>query len=146
MIGSELMREVYYLNEEKLPTIPVPHDCVIDKITLENDYIIFMFEKDISYHDSVKHIKPDVRALVIKIHLVDEGFWLYRWHKPVKGIAENGFFENLDETELFKLTKLCKKVEYCYHYLAYQSIIIELYAETQVRLELTADYVEFDWK
>lgn len=57
--------EKYFLNGDTLPTIPVPHDCVIDKITVEDHYIIFTFEQNISFHDSIKNIKPDANISII---------------------------------------------------------------------------------
>ena len=61
-----------YLNKDTVPTIPTPHDCEIKKVTVQGDYIIFEFEDDISYHDSIRHFNPDAKSLVIKIHLVDD--------------------------------------------------------------------------
>ena len=28
----EVMKEIYYLNQDTLPAMPVPHDCIINKI------------------------------------------------------------------------------------------------------------------
>ena len=67
----------YYLNKDTVPTIPTPHDCKIKKVTIQGDYIIFEFEDDISYHDSIRHFNPDAKSLVIKIHLVDD-FDIYK--------------------------------------------------------------------
>lgn len=139
------MIEIYRLDGDTLPTLPVPHDCVIDKITFENQCIVFTFEQDISYHDSVKHIKPGAKSLVLKFHLADECFNLYEWRKPVKVFADKGYFKRIDSSELFKLTSSKCRLEYLYHYIAYQSLIMELCALTTIRLELTADYVEFCW-
>lgn len=138
--------EKYFLNGDTLPTIPVPHDCVIDNITIENQYIIFTFEQNISYHDSIKYIKPYAKSLVIKFHLVDECFNLYKWHKPIKFFADEGFYKCIDSSELFKLDSPKYRLEYLYHYVGYQSLIIEMCASTTIRLELPVDYVEFYWK
>lgn len=139
------MLETYYLNGETLPTIPVPHDCVIDNITIENQSIIFTFEQNVSYHDSIKYIKPDAKSLMMKFHLVDECFSIYKWHKPVKVFASKGFYKCVDSSELFDLTSKKYKLEYLYHHVAYESLIIEMCASTTIRLELTVDYVEFYW-
>lgn len=139
------MTETYYLNADTLPTIPVPHDCLIEKIAVEDGYIVFTFEKDISYHDSIKHIRPDAASLVIKLHLADEDFELYKWHKSVRLFAPEGYYKRTDSKALFSLASEKSRTEYLYHYVAYRSIIIELCALTTVRLELTADYVEFHW-
>ncbi len=140
------MLETYFLNGDILPTIPVPHDCVIENITIENQYIIFTFEQDISYHDSIKNIKPNAKSLMIKFHLTDECFSLYKWHKPIKYFADNGYYKSMDSSELIKLTTSGNRLYYCYHYVAYQSVIIELFMKTPFRLELTVDYIEFYWK
>ena len=79
------------------------YDCVVDDITIENQYIIFTFEQDISYHDSIKYIKPDAKSLVIKFHLADECFSLFKWHKPIKYFADNGYYKGIDSSELIKL-------------------------------------------
>lgn len=107
--------EKYFLNGDTLPTIPVPHDCVIDNIAVENQYIIFTFEQDISYHDSIRYIKPDAKSLVIKFHLANECFSLYKWHKPIKFFADEGFYKCIDSSELFKLTLQKYKLEYLNH-------------------------------
>ncbi len=140
------MLETYYLNGDTLPTIPVPHDCVIDNITIENQYIIFSFEKDISFHDSIKYTKPDAKSLVIKFHLTDECFCLYKWHKHISFFADNGYYKSLNRSELFNLTSSKYRLEYLYHYVSYQSLIIEMCTSTTIRLELTVDYVEFYWQ
>ena len=77
------MKETYYLNGDILPTIPVPHDCVIKKVRLENQHIIFEFEDDISRYDSIKNFKPEVKSLTVKYHLLSDGdFSIYKWKKP----------------------------------------------------------------
>ena len=42
-----------------LPMIPTPHDCVIKRIREDADFLIFEFEDDISYHDSISHSYPN---------------------------------------------------------------------------------------
>ena len=139
------MKETYYLNTDTLPTIPVPHDCVIDNIIIEDQYIIFSFEKDISYHDSIKTIKLKGKSLIIKFHLTDDCLSLYKWHKPIKVLVNEGFYKCVDSSELFDLTSKKYKLEYLNHYVAYKSIIIEMCASTTIRLEMAVDYVEFYW-
>ena len=34
------MKKTYYLNKDVLPTIPVPHDCIIKKIRIEHKWLI----------------------------------------------------------------------------------------------------------
>lgn len=42
------MKKTYYLNKDVLPTIPVPHDCIIKKIRIEHKWLIFTFDNDTS--------------------------------------------------------------------------------------------------
>ena len=99
------MIETYYLNEKTLPTIPIPHDCVIKNVSIDNQYIVFSFEDDISYHDSIKYIRPDAKSLIVRYHMVDEdSFSVYRWNKPKKFMLKNGYYERLDNSSIVKLT------------------------------------------
>ncbi len=132
------MTEKYFLDRETLPTIPVPHDCVIDKITLENGFLVITFEQDISHHDSIQYIKPDAKSLVIKYHLVDNDLRLYEY------FAENKCWIYSDSKKLSVLTS--NRTEYINHFVSYESMIIDLCAEKSVRLEFDADYVEYIWK
>lgn len=38
------MKEKYYLNGKEVPTIPVPHDCVVKDIKLDDGNLVFIFE------------------------------------------------------------------------------------------------------
>ena len=62
----------YSLIEQHLPGIPVPHDCVITEISLQDAWLLLSFEDHVSLHDSIQSIYPDAETLVMKIHLVDE--------------------------------------------------------------------------
>ncbi len=133
------------MNEQQLPIIPVPHDCVIETITMENQWLVFRFEKDIGYRDSVKEFMPGAKSLVIKFHLVDEEFCLYQWHKPIKFLAGKGYYKQADSSLLYQLASSKFNLEYLNHYVAYQSLMIEMCATTTIRLDLSVDYVEFHW-
>jgi len=37
----------------KLPNLPTPHDCIIESISFDDEYLIFNFEKNIARHDSI---------------------------------------------------------------------------------------------
>lgn len=140
------MQDIYYLNTGTLPTIPVPHDCIVDSITLEDSYLTLAFEKDMSYHDSIKHIKPDAKYLVMKIHLHDELFSLYKWCKPIKLLATDGYFKRIDNSLLSGFAKSEAKLEYLYHYVGDNKIIIDFSASFTIRLEIDAYSVELHWK
>lgn len=140
------MIETYYLNKEQLPTIPTPHDSVITDIKIENQSIVFKFEDDISYHDSIKAIRPDAKSLIVRYHLIDEeSFSVYKWHKPVKFFTSNGYYKNVDNCKLTSLATNRIKLEYLYHNVGYCSIITKLYSGRYIILDAEVDYVEFEW-
>ena len=65
--------------------IPVPHDCEIRDVREENDYLVIDFE-DVSYHDSIKTIRPDVRTLTMRFHLNYGGVDGVRAYGGLQGI------------------------------------------------------------
>ncbi|MBR5209142.1 MAG: hypothetical protein IKV67_04735, partial [Paludibacteraceae bacterium] len=69
-----IKKETYHLNINVMPTIPVPHDCIVKEIQLDDNTLIFVFENDITYHDCIKSICPetDFKSLIIKFHLIDD--------------------------------------------------------------------------
>lgn len=138
------MTETYYLNGNILPTIPVPHDCVIKEVRLENHHIIFEFENDISYYDSISNFKPDVKSLIIKYHLLDdEDFSIYKWKKPSRFSNKNGRYDCIDNNTITKLSD--SRLEYLYHYVGYRSIIIKLFSNGIIIIDADVDYIEFEW-
>ena len=138
------MTETYYLNEKILPTIPVPHDCVIKKVRLENQQIIFEFENDISYYDSIKNFKPEVKSLIAKYHLLNDGdFSIYKWKKPSGFSNKNGRYDCVDNHTITKLPD--SRLEYLYHYVGYRSIIIKLFSNGFIIIDADVDYIEFEW-
>ena len=132
----------YYLNKDTVPTIPLPHDCEIKKVTIQEDYIIFEFEDDISYHDSIRHFNPDAKSLVIKIHLVDD-FDTYKMKYYRKPWCR-GDYSRIDNAQLEKIAKK-ERLEYLYHYVGYQSMIIKLFSQTYITLDIATDYIEYEW-
>ena len=138
------MTETYYLDGNILPTIPVPHDCVIKKVQLENQQIIFEFEDDISYFDSIKNFRPEVKSLTIKYHLLDdEDFSVYKWRKPSGFYNKNGRYDCMDSHTITKLSD--NRLEYLYHYVGYRSIIIKLYSNGFIVIDADVDYIEYEW-
>lgn len=133
----------YYLDKAELPTIPVPHDCVINDISFSNDFLVLDFEQDISRHDSIKDIHSNAKSLIIKMHLIDT-FDVYQM-KIRKFPKFKRFYVEIDFNKLADLVKQ-KRVAYLYHYIAYQSLIIKLYYNTNIILNLQADYIEYIWK
>lgn len=138
------MIETYYLNDKTLPTIPVPHDCVIKNVSIDNQYIIFKFEDDISYHDSIKYIRPDAKSLIIRYHMVaEDSFSVYKWNKPKKFMLKNGYFEQLDNSSIIKFSS--GKLEYLYHNVGYCSVITKLFEKGYILLDAEVDFIEFEW-
>ena len=138
------MTETYYLNGNILPTIPVPHDCVIKKIRLKNQHIIFEFENDISYHDSIKNFKPEAKSLIIKYHLLSDGdFSIYKWKKPSGFSNKTGRYNCMDNNTITELSD--NRLEYLYHYVGYRSIIIKLFSNGFIIIDADVDYIEFEW-
>ena len=145
------MKEKYFLNGESLPTIPVPHDCVIKKVRLKDHCIEFIFEDDISYHDSVKHYKPDAKSLIIRYHFAYDpnDYSIYRWIKPnrllSKLLSADGHYKLIKNSLLTELPEGKFKLEYLYHNVGYCSIITKLFSDGYIILDAEIDYVEFEW-
>ena len=136
-------KEIYYLNQDTLPAMPVPHDCIIKSIALEGESLVFSFADDISRYDSVHHIRPDVKSLIIRYHLVDEVYELYKFVKPGKIFFREGAYKGLPQDALFRLAD--GKLEYLYHFVSYESIIIKMYSDRGIILGADVDYVEYEW-
>ena len=132
------MKEVYFLNKKELPTMPVPHDCIIKKINIENDFMEFIFEDDISYHDLIKNIDPDAKSLKIKYHIMDKDYFsIYKWEKP-----DN--YRHIDYKEFINLPKI-HTLEYLYHNVGYNSLIIKLMLQDEIIIDIMVDYIEYEW-
>lgn len=145
------MKEKYFLNGESLPTIPVPHDCVIKKIQLKDQCIEFIFEDDISYHDSIQYYKPDAKSLIIRYHFAydTDDFSIYKWVKPMRLLSKlfsiDGYYKRIKNSLLTELPEGKFKFEYLYHNVGYCSIITKLFSNGYIILDADIDYVEFEW-
>ena len=141
------MKEKYYLNEKQLPTIPVPHDCVIKSIRLEEQCIVFVFEDDISDHDSIQYLMPEAKSLIIRYHFVSDtdDFLIYKWVGPRKPFKKDDHYKCLKNCFLTKLPEGKYKLEYLYHNVGYCSIITKLFSNGYIILDAAIDYVEFEW-
>jgi len=146
---GEDMKETYYLNDKEVPTIPVPHDCVVKDIQLENGNLVFRFEDDISYHDSIKNNYPKAKTLIIRFHLLQDIFDinLFIRSKANRLFHKAGVFREIDlskrQNDLINLTK--DNLEYLYHNVGYCSIIVQLWSSRDVVFNIAADYVELEW-
>lgn len=138
---------IYYLNKDSLPSIPNPHDCVIKRIEIKDRCIEFIFEDDISYHDSIRCIQPQARSLIMRYHFVcDTGFCeIYKWVRPKKPFEREGHYKRVKESDLPKLAEGKYKLEYLYHNVGYCSIITKLFSNGYIILDADIDYVELEW-
>lgn len=141
MVVEENM--LYYLNKEKLPTIPTPHDCVIRRVSIQEDTLFLGFEEDISCHDSIKQIRPNAKSLAIKIHLIDT-FDVYQL-KIQKFPRALKIYKGIDFKKVIEYSKN-GRLEYLYHNIGFNSVIIKLWYQTPIVMDLDAGYIEFDWK
>ena len=71
------IEDILTLNKDVLPTIPVPHDCIIKKIRIEHKWLIFTFDNDTSYYDSVRKLSPNIRNLILKYLNNNQKTFLY---------------------------------------------------------------------
>lgn len=130
------MIETYYLNQNTLPTIPTPHDCPIKRIETTKDFLILEFADDLTGYDSFPD-KPNVKSLIIRIHLLDEDIEIY---KNKYSFSKNKYIQIKNE----QFVNL-KNVEYLYHYVRYCSIIIQCISDDLYFLQIYADFIEYEW-
>ena len=137
------MKETYHLNGEVLPAMPVPHDCLIEKISVEDEWLVFAFEDDINRHDRENPVKENARSLVIRFHLADETYSLYKYRKPFLRFLGEGAFICLKPEKLFGMP--AGNLEYVEHFVGYSSIVIKMFSQTEIVLEASVDRVEYEW-
>ena len=134
----------YSLTDSSVLSIPNPHDCTIEKIYLECDWLCFVFDSDLSYHDSIKAQCPNAKSLIIRYHLLDQDICLYRYRRLKSKNSREGYI--LEKPgKLMRLTEKKWKPDYISHYLGASSMIIELSSDKSYRLELDVDTVEYEW-
>lgn len=133
----------YYLNDAELPTIPVPHDCVVSGVSFSDDFLILNFEQDIARYDSIQHIRPNAKSLTIKMHLIDS-FDIYQ-EKIRKFPRFQKLYVQVDLDRFVGFVKR-ERVEYLYHYVAYRSLIVNLWClKTNIVINLQTDRIEYIW-
>lgn len=129
------MKELYYLNKNELPTLPYIHDCVIKEIELNDDYLIFKFEDDISDYDSI--LNKNYKSLIIKYHLI-ENLFVYK----SKRLFNKEYYYLLEDNKINKL----KDLEYLYQYVDFYSLIIKIVRGRDYYIfDLDVDYIEYEW-
>lgn len=133
--------EKYSLCENILPALPCPHDYVIKEIHLENDYLIFIFEDDVSYHDNARE---NIKTLQIKYHLIyKDMLCAYRKKYKHKVLHKNGYFEEIAINKILGVQRT--ETAYLYHFLRYNEIIIQLALPDELILNFETDIIEYEW-
>ena len=129
------MKEIFYLNKNELPTLPYIHDCVIKEIELNDEYLIFKFEDDISDYDSI--LNKNYKSLIIKYHLI-ENLFVYK----SKRLFNKEYYYLLEDNKINKL----KDLEYLYQYVDFYSLIIKIVRGRDYYIfDLDVDYIEYEW-
>ena len=129
-----------------MPTIPTPHDCVIERISRNGEYLVFDFEQEITNHDSARFYCPTAKSLTMRFHLIDTDFGLYEEKRKRTLKGRFSTYIPMDSDELFHLTGGKRKLEYLYHYVAYNTMILRLWAGRDIYLKLyETDQVELNW-
>lgn len=146
------MKQTYYLNGESLPTIPTPHDCEISRFEYNEKFITMVLD-DIDLFDSTAETakKTGAKCLKIKYHLLppaykdDPQFLAYL----EKIRHKKDWYKEITHKKLRKQMQAKKNryPDYLYHYVAFNSIIVNLItAEWNfLTLRIDADYVELEW-
>ena len=142
-IQGKIMIEKYFLNDDKLPNLPTPHDCIVEKVSFDEEFLVFTFEKDISSYDSIKHINPNFYSLIIRYHLIDPLFDTYKWKLHTSLFGREGYVL-IDNKKLTDIAK-SHKLEYLYQNVGYQSIIIKLFQDGHIMIDVQVDYIEYEW-
>ncbi len=146
--------ETYVLDGNNASNIPLPHDCGIKDIREDDDYLIIVFEDDISYHDAIRAIHPDAQTLTVRFHLEYGGLDSDKAYGGLQGIYQyrhskkhvEGYMLVKSLKKLRKLMKeCCSPTTYLYHYVAFHQVIVELCVNDSTLLMLWTDSVEFEW-
>ncbi len=137
------MKLKYQLNQDKLPTLPTPHDAVITKTEILDDYLILTFERNINRHDSIKYTHPNADSLIIKYHILDSQIDIYEYGKTF--MNEGYLLKNTKKTiEKWNKNYGCE-LTYLYQYVNYNSLILHLQKSQSIYIELYVDYIEYEW-
>ena len=149
------MKAIYYLNRKELPTMPVPHDCPIKEIRVEDQNIVFVFEDDLTGYDTFARMQPQAKSLVIRYHFTESvrDYSIYRWMKP-NLLYKDGCYKcmtdcltNENHETLVKLTD--STLVYLDHYVSEysRSFLIRLFSSSknEILIEADVDQIEFEW-
>ena len=144
------MTETYQLNENSLPVMPCPHDCGIREIRLEGRELAFIFEDDISRHESIRYLKPEARSLVIRYHLAcdPEDDFLCRV-SAAKVRTGKGSYQFLDSGKVTGIVPAGSVLDYIDHYVtslgSCMRIVIIIAGGEEYLISAYVDSVEYEW-
>ena len=125
--------------------IPILHDCVIKKISMEHDHLIFAFESELFTHESIQAIHPSAYSLIMTFHLTRySGMDEYRLYVR-KATKRQESYKRLKRKVLFRLPDYKPGLEYLYHYVGPREMILHLCTDKNYVLYVCADEVEFNW-
>ena len=147
---SSNMKETYYLNDGALPYMPCPHDSVIKRLSVEGQFITFFLDADIDDEDeAIRLLHPGATSLIIRYHLEYENdYSIYKLRRSPRHLHKlfPPIYILQEQEYIYELAKGKRDLEYGYNYVAYNSIILKLWSGcTTIVLELSADYVEYEW-
>lgn len=126
--------------------LPNPHDFVIKQISMQDEFLVLEFEDDISRHDVAAYYHPEAKHLKIRYHMLFDDddspeFVLFKGEQR----KYEWVYILLKQKRLFDLPKDGNpKLEYLHTYVG-SGVIIDMCKFDAYRLELDADYVEYEW-
>lgn len=138
------MIEKYSLTENTLPTLPTPHDCVIEKITMDSEWLVFTFEKSIALHDSVRYSHPKADSLIIRYHLYQAELYVYKEKFPISILNRSEGYVLMNCRKLILMAEK-KPLSYLYHNIGYGSIIFKLFCGGYILMDAQVDQIEYEW-
>lgn len=125
--------------------LPIPHDCLVSKITMEHDHMIFAFENRLLVHESIQKLHPSAESLIIRFHLTHyQGTDDYRLYVRKSGKHHESYIR-LKNDELLNLPNHTGGLQYLYHYVGSSEMIIHLCTDKNYVLYVCTDRVEFNW-
>ena len=125
--------------------IPIPHDCVISKISLEHDHMIFAFENRLFNHESIQKLHPSADSLIMRFHLTHyQGTDDFRLYVRKAGKRHEGY-KRLKNDELLRLAQHKGGLQYLYHYVGSKEMIIHFCSDKNYVLYVCTDRVDFNW-
>ena len=126
-------------------SIPIPHDCVITRIVVEHEYMVFTFENELYTHDSIQAIHPSANSLIMRFHLTHyQGADDFRLYVRKAGKRHEGY-KRLKNDELLRFAQHKGGLQYLYHYVGSKEMIIHFCSDKNYVLYVCTDRVDFNW-